>query len=66
MSYIYILIYIHVDVSVLYSLLRLKVLQDETMDVMNLKGLRFEAKINIRCSSNHWTLSGHFTKTFAM
>ena len=21
-----------------------------------------EAKINIRCSSNHWTLSGHFTK----
>ena len=135
--YLHICMYINVDVSVLYPLFRLKVLQAGTVDVMNLKGLRCapsalempnqpstgsegkskaddaglvsellapfprgwrrcyncfrryswrekcwetwkqttvcfsalrktkEAKINIRCSSNHWTLSGHFTKTFA-
>jgi len=33
--------YINVDVSVLYPLFRLKVLQAGTVDVMNLKGLRF-------------------------
>jgi len=38
---LHICMYINVDVSVLYPLFRLKVLQAGTVDVMNLKGLRF-------------------------